>query len=351
MFTTTNSPNAELMVNANARDASGAPVFTDAQIDGALADRGDLIVAILPGDEAELDCAARPNPSPPPEFIAALSYCSPGGTGRAYNGDVQQPFPGTPGGAFDPDHDGFGTLTTQLGSDPGLFHLSHGATTDEIKTGDLLIERVTTNGVEGEFPATVPEVLTAVSALASYDEDGPGPKQAIPVPYPVQSEFRITEHDGNLDLTVSLWRPQRRPTPSEPGYADPPTAWTDVGGLSYQTVLGGPDWGAGNMACPNDSLSSLDPQLTPASLPGSVDQVGGFIDTRDPADQPASPDATLTYSIDITKCIALLNAELAQRGAAQTLSWPAGASRPLTFKARDYGNRVQSAATVLFKRQ
>jgi hypothetical protein len=350
-------PDTEATVNANARQAAdpSVPVFSDAQIDAGLAQRGTLLVGIIAGGEAELDCTG-------------LVYCSAGGTGAANLGDGVHvgPFPGSPGGVFDPDGDGFGTLFQQPGLPP-LFYLAHGATTAQIKTGQMMTERVTANG-SGEndcsstgpttcFVGTVPEVLaTDGSAPASYD-DGAGVGNSGPISYPIQmgtnpgSAIAITDGaDQKLDLTVAVWRPQRRPIPDEAGYGQP-GAWTDIGGLSYQVIVGGPDWGISqpHFACPQGSLSTTDSALTPAMLGGTADQTGGFTDGA--PDRPADPAHTITYSVNLTQCIAELNAVLDASGSPDRLSWPQGVARPLRFGVRDYGNRIQTVTHLWFNHE
>jgi hypothetical protein len=252
-----------------------------------------------------------------------------------------------------------GTLIQQAGQPP-LFHLHHGAATVDhgpgsaiIKTGQVLTERVTANGVEQDFVGTLPEVLATGSAPVSYD-DGAG--NAAQVAYPIHvgsaagTALPITDgSDQKLDLTVTLWRPQRRPIPSEPGYGQA-GAWTDIGGLSYQIGVGGPDWGISqNFACPQGSLSTSSPGLTPAVLGGTPDQTGGFTDGA--PDRPADPGNTITFTVHLTDCISALNSILAASSSSERLSWDRGVSRPLRFEARDYGNLIQAGAHLWFTHQ
>jgi hypothetical protein len=257
--------------------------LTDEQIDAVLSTRGMLSVFKLPGDSRELDCGA-------------LVYCSRGGTGRLWRGGGA--VDGRTGERFpeccDPDGDGFGTFVET--QNPAFFFLSHGATTSQIRTGDVLIERVTTGGVESEYPVTLQGVIATVPALVSYS-DGQG--NSLTVPYPVRfyNPYPVKAGpDGNVVLTLTFWRPQRRPIPPETA------EWIDIGGLTY--MVGPPCFqttGCLPHNCPPDAFSTADSNLRPASLPSFVG--GGLADSA--ADQAASPANTLTYSVNLTRCLAV----------------------------------------------
>ena len=73
--------------------------------------------------------------------------------------------------------------------------------------------------------------------------------------------------------------------------------WTDLGGLGYAAGLG-----AGE--CPREAFSEDDPNLTnTGSLPLGAASV--FIDSRKPPDQPANPGSTLTFTMNMTRCLEL----------------------------------------------
>lgn len=125
-------------VNAN------APGLTEAQIEAALPSFGGLILGTLGIDAAEprdprveLDCG---------DPDTGLVYCRKNGsTGKL--ADIEAvPLPGRPGDPFpgccDRDGDGFGSLAhavvPQLGVDAHAVSLLHGATSDQVRAGDLL---------------------------------------------------------------------------------------------------------------------------------------------------------------------------------------------------------------------
>jgi hypothetical protein len=302
---------------------ANAPGSTDQQIEAALPRLGVLELQILPGDSVELDCTG-------------LVYCSRGGTGRVpvnLNPPEGPRFPE----CCDADGDGFGTLAPAPNQPPGgqSMSLLHGATTAQIRTGDVLIQRVTTGGVESQFPASVQFVFATGSALVSYADTA---GNSATVPYPVagpvpgppgpgtnDNPFPVAAGpDGNVVLRLTFWRPQRRPIPPESG------AWTDIGGLTYATRLSGV-----GLACPQSALSSTDPNLTPASAP-VFGMGGGFTDLA--PDQPASTANTFTYTLNVTQCLASLGR-----------SWSSGETLGLDFVGVSGTDQVEQG--VAFRRQ
>lgn len=211
----------------------------------------------------------------------------------------------------------------------------HGATTGQIRTGDVLIERVNSGGVETQFPASVQFVFATGTALVSYtDTAGNSATVSYPVagyqpgppgpgtndnPFPVAAGA-----DGNIVLTLTFWRPQRRPIPPEPG------AWTDIGGLTYATRLSGV-----GLACPQSALSDTDPNLTPAPSP-VFGMGGGFTDLV--PDRPASATNTFTYALNVTQCLTSLGR-----------SWSQGETLGLDFVGVSGMDQVEQG--VAFKRQ
>ena len=307
-------------VNANAAG------LTAAQMDAFLAARGTLLFGPPPGDSVELDCGlaqSRTNP-----LLGGLSYCSRGGTGRRFSPSSQ-----TDTGLFpeccDADGDGLGSLTE------GLI-IRHGATTAQIGTGDVMIERVVRNGVETQFAVVLQYVPATVPALVSYSDgrgnsatltypvagppgphcnpfcppQGPGTREN---PFPVRSG-----PGGDVVLTVTFWRPQRRPIPPEAG------EWVDIGRLVYEAEGPGGD-------CPQSTFSTADPNLSPAPLNS---ETGGLADSA--PDRPASPANTLTYRLDTSKCLG-------------SEAWSPGQTKQFNLRGTD--RTGYAAQSVFFKRQ
>jgi hypothetical protein len=297
---------------------------SDQQIEATLPRLGVLNVNILAGDSAELDCTG-------------LVYCSPGGTGRVPANRNPPEGPRFPEECCDPDRDGFGSLATEPNLPAGARSLTllHGATTAQIGTGDVLIQRVTSGGVESQFPSSVQFVFATASALVSYadtagnsgtvpypvagPDPGPGGPGTIDNPFPVAAGA-----DGNVVLTLTFWRPQRRPIPPEPG------PWTDIGGLTYTTGLSGVGF-----VCPQSSLSESDPALAPASSP--VLHTGGGLSDLAP-DRPANAANMFTYTLNVTQCLASTGR-----------SWAQGETLGLDFIGVSGLDRVEQG--VAFKRK
>ena len=315
---------------------ANAGSLTDAQIDATLARQGYLIFEIL-AVGAELDCGGAPDPANPAGWIGGLSYCTRGGTGFGFG----------PGGSefpecCDDDGDGFGTLPNNSPDfpDPGHFFFSHGATTAEIGTGDVLVQRVG----EGQFVTLLPFVFATVPALVSYD-DGRGNSATIdypvpespPSPPPAGSQgnpFPVEARpNGDVLVTMTFWRPQRRPIPPESG------DWIDMGGLGYSAKT----HFTAQPGCPQSAFSENDPNLAPSESP-LPDGPGGVIDLA--ADQPANPANTFTFTLNLTEC-------RANHGA----SFDPGETITLSFHGVAYGGpeegatRGQTDIAVSFRRQ
>lgn len=349
----------ENTVNANARDPSGAPAFTDGQINTALSSFGSLNIDVPRSDSAELDCAGDPLASPP---RPGLVYCSTGGTGRASaGGPGGPPFPGPRGdpSSFDPDGDGFGRLDSSLaplacpGCDPSDFFVAHGATTDQIKTGDLVIEWVANGIPESQCPppsasctstvGTLQYVFATVPALVSYrDTAGNSATVSYPVAGPTPgcpppgcppgglgtpgNGFPVAPGpNGQIVLTLTFWRPQRKAIPE----SDPPAAtWMDVGRLTYGAGLSG----EGNSGCPEDAFlpaDSPDPNLTlTPSTPRPLGTGWGFTDQK--VDEVASPGNTLTYKLNLSTCLAAdgVGSSFDESGEERMVSFKAAPGRP-----------------------
>lgn len=292
---------------------------TDAAIDAVLPTFAQLLVQVMPGDSAELDCGGSPNPAKPPPLVGGLPYCSWGGTGRV------QPFSG-PIAAFpdccDADEDGFGSL---VGSPPppgGMQtyeSLLPGATSAQIGTGNILVERVQRGGTEVKFTTLLQFAFATVPALASFSDTA---GNSGTVSYPVAAGGPGTDGngfpvaagpDGDVIITLELWRPQRRPIPNEAG------DWIDVGGLIYGLIansVGGPGGSPVNQPCPQSALSTSDPSLAVGGPAGN----SGFTDQA--PDGPANPGNRLTFTVNMTDCLA-----------ASGTDWPVGAEASISLSA------------------
>ena len=298
----------DVTVNANAAN------LTQADIDAALSTRSILKITYRLGDSEELDCRG-------------LVYCSLGGTGRT--GFSSDPFPE----CCDPDVDGFGTMQPMAGVTDTMI-LGHGATSTQIKTGDVLIERVTSGGVETQFPTAVQYILATQPALVSYD-DGQGHSATLSYPVPAGAPgtrdgngFPVSAGpNGRVVVTLTLWRPPRRPIPPETG------EWIDIGRLDYAVGVGE----GGGEKCPLSAFSTKDPNLTVVSNPKHLLNAGGVRDSA--SDRPASPANTLTYKLDLTRCFD-----------ARGISFNPGESAHVNLEAGP-SSGDESDQTVVFTRQ
>jgi hypothetical protein len=278
---------------------------TDEQIAAAQRSLGLLNVSYIgidPGS-GELDCAA-------------LVYCSVGGTGRAATGNPFAPRESSPSfpECCDPDGDGFGKLTGN-GETQSLWH---GATADQIRAGDVLIMRSTINDAQSQSVTTVGYVFATLPVIATYD-DGQGNAGAFTYPLTGTLEYPISGPpapvragpNGDVVLELSVWRPQRRRIAGESGDSE----WMDVGGLTYAVAV--PSAGPG--FCPQSSFSTTDPDLTPvpsSTLPGGA---GGFNDRA--GDQPQSASNTLTYTLNLTRCLESSGGSLAPNDTVNVVTW------------------------------
>ncbi len=268
---------------------------------------GWLDVAIMAGDFVELDCGG-------------LMYCSRGGTGTINLDSGQNlPFPA----CCDPDGNGLGNLTP---TPPGGSPLVLRPNTAQVGTGDVLIERASTNGVQSQDALEIQYVFATVPALVSYD-DGQG--DSVTVPYPIQAPGSDGSPggpgtsgnglpvkagpNGDVVLRLTFWRPQRAPIPPENA------PWIDIGHLNYGARIS--DTG---LQCPRSTFS--DPSPTLAATPTSYDWTGGVF-TDQTADQPANPANTLGYTLDLTKCLT-----------ANGLSFNAGETHDFSLEAMACGS-------------
>jgi hypothetical protein len=336
-----------LDTTANANAAG----LTPAQMDTALASGGDLLLTLLSGDASpnspELDCGGAIQQPPRPD---GLIYCRPhssGGIGRLFQPAVPdsalQPFPD----CCDPDGDGLGSLNNNTGppvegAPLGAFTLRHRATTSQIGTGDVMIQRVTRSGVETSFLAALQYVFASVPALVSYD-DGQG--NAVTVPYPVPAPvFGVgggpgtrdnglsvkARPNGDVVLTLTFWRPQRKAVPAwgETG------EWIDIGRLKYEVQVE-----ESGRRCPQSAFFEKDPDLAlHSSSPIYADYAPGFSDTD--GDHPASGTNTFTYTLNLTRCLE-----------SNGFSFNPGEQRGFSFLAVNPSGVDNAQQGVWFKRQ
>jgi hypothetical protein len=301
-------------------DAAGV---TQAEVDATLQARLDLLLTSVPaGNLVELNCNG-------------LSFCSPGGSGQAQMEGLPQTGPPQlsafgyyqidpfPSASLDPAT-GFGELvgpaapTGLLGTDPNgshEFNLDPNATAANIGSGDVATEVVTTNGVTTQIPITLGFVFNTVPALASYS-DSAGDSAIIT--YPDTSGLGTNNNpiklaagaNGDVAVTFTVFRPQRT---GVPGAGEP--AYMDLGHLGYTIGYGngGPAGGAGlhlvntlGGSCSTASYSNLSPTLSLAGAGqggfGPVQGTSWLIDAAN--DQPAAPANTISFTVDLTKCLA-----------------------------------------------
>jgi hypothetical protein len=292
-------------------DATG---MTQAEIDSTLQANLNLKLENIPSaDTVELDCNG-------------LSYCSAGGTGQASEEGIQPPVgqPGYPEVPFpaatlDPAT-GFGEvvgpnvpngfLGTLTGNGASEFSLYPNATTSQIGSGDVISLLTTSGGVTTQTPTTVNFVFATVPAIASYS-DTAGDSGAIT--YPDTSGLGTQNNpikvapgpNGDVVVNFTAYRPQRA---GIAGAGEP--AYMDIGNLAYafdsvsapspgQTTVGQ----AVPPACPASTYSNLSPTLTATNTGGSGAQSSGdLVDSA--GDQPASPSNTISFSVDISACMA-----------------------------------------------
>ena len=288
-----------------------AAEVTDKQIDAAVRRHLSVGIAQVPPG-TELDCGG-------------LSYCSGGGTGRVEN----DRFPG----AFDTDGDGLGTMPL---SAVGEFRLLPRAASDEIGSGDTMIER--TAGA-GDVSGSLAFVFATVPAVSDW-RDGAGNRGAFnyPAPAGVPGTARnpaLLGPNGGSDYVVALtvWRPQRRAIESAgegPGYID-------IGRLEYELNVPNvprspaPQPGPGQAQCPPASLSTSDSHLSVKTAAGGF---GRLADSA--ADRLSKAANTLTFTVNLSECARLRGGSL-QRGDALSVDIAANPADP---ESHDHANQI-----------
>ena len=162
------------------------------------------------------------------------------------------------------------------------------------------IQRVSDNGSESEFVTALHYVFASSPVPASYSDrqgnsadfdyplglSGTGGKEN---PVPVKAG-----PNGDVVLTLTFYRPQRRPIPPETG------EWIDLGGLEHLAFLWSESEGTTR---PQSAYSTSDPSLTPIEG-GHLGEAewGGFQDLA--GDRPTSEaDNTFTYRLNLSECL------------------------------------------------
>jgi hypothetical protein len=318
-------------------DAAGV---TQAQINSTLQANLNLKLLNIPsGGLIELGCNG-------------LSFCSQGGTGQAQLEGLQGtngggtfnivPFPS---GSLDPAN-GFGELVGPavpsglLGNDANgsrEFSLNPNATSAQIGSGDVITEFVTNNGSTTQTPTTIDFVFNTVPAITAYSDTG---GNAGSISYPDTSGLGTQSNplrvaagpNGDVVLTFTVLRPQR---PGVAGAGE--TSFMDIGHLGYEVDYAQAPTPGSNIIgssqspqCPTSSYSEPSSTLSAGTGAGGFGPppgMGWLVDSA--ADQPASAANTISFSIDLTQC-------LASKG---TSSFPAG--QPVQF---DLSANSQSSA-------
>ncbi len=240
-------------------------------------------VAGATGETTELDCGG-------------LTYCSAGGTGTAPP-EGGSAFPGTAGGTFDADGDGFGTITKGATGD---FQLRTNAKSSAISAGDTLIERVTgADGVERQIPGILNFVFTSTPAIKSFAING-GVEQTI--------DYTVANRDGSMDrcilvpptgtvaVTITGWRPQRPGVAAagEGTYVDIGNSKITIDIPNSPIPTSGSGGGPGPGNCAVSAYSESDPNLS----------IGGDSLQDNKGDVDANSSNTYQFTVDVTLCLA-----------------------------------------------
>lgn len=309
-------------------DAAGVTV---AQIDATLQSKLNLKLLGVPSTASllELECNG-------------LSFCSPGGSGQAelegQGASSQGAFATTPfpGGSADPAS-GLGELVGPNAA-PGIlgnfagggreFSLDPHATSAQIGSGDVIDELLGEGASATKIPTTIDFVFNTVPAIASYS-DGAGDSGTIL--YPDTSNLGTPNNPlkvaagsgGDVVVTFTVFKPQRQ---GIAGAGEP--AFMDVGHLAYELDYAAPvtpgSGAVGSTTAPQcPAASYANPSSTLSLVSGGSGEHapppgdGAMVDSAE--DQPASASDTISFSVDLTQC-------LAAKGVS---SFPVG--QPVTF--------------------
>jgi len=302
---------AQLFLPMDGTVNADAATITKDEIDSALSQNLNIKYLGVPqGDIVALNCNG-------------LTYCSPGGTGLAVlEGAGLDTGQGNFGAVAFPEPtaaNGYGQLrgpaapTGLLGEDnPGQeFSLDPHATSNQIGSGDVITALVTSAGTTVTTPTTLDFVFTTVPAIASY-ADSAGDSGTIN--YPDTSSLGSANNpirvaagsNGDVVVTFTFWRPQRA---GISGAGEP--AEMDIGHLAYTLDHAGanvPGQVTSNVGpqCSARSYSGLSSDLSLSTVPSGGNSgaplSGLAVDVS--ADQPASASNTLSFTVDLTTCLA-----------------------------------------------
>jgi hypothetical protein len=287
------------------------------RVDAALRSVQTLAIAVAggTGETTELDCGG-------------LTYCSSGGTGEAPPNNGSS-FPGTAGGTFDPDGDGFGTITKGATGD---FQLATKAASSAISGGDTFIERVTSaDGTERRIPGTLNFVFTSTPALKTIAINADA-AQTIDYSVSVNRLGAINNclsvpSSGPVSVTMVGWRPQRPGVSSagESTHVDIGNSkiTIDIPNAPTTTGAGGGAAGPGN--CAVGTYLESDANL---SMGGD-----GLQDNK--GDIAADAANTYQFTVDVTGCLA------AAPGGAIAWNPNEKLQLDLQFRSRDGDNSAQ----------
>lgn len=330
-------------------DAAGASV---AEIDSTLQKSLDVKLLSIPSglERLELDCNG-------------LSFCSKGGTGKAQleglpevQGTAQYETVPFPEGSLD-SATGFGEVVGPatpkglLGNDANggkELSLLPNATSSQIGSGDVITLLATHEGKTSEVPSTIDFVFNTVPAIASWS-DGAGDSGTIPYPDTADlgtwgNPIKVSAgSSGDVTVTFTVFRPQRQ---GVPGAGEP--AFMDIGNLAYAVdYVAPPEPGSTTVGstlmpeCPSSAYSGLSSTLhligaysgSGAQEPVNQQDLNRLVDSAE--DSPASPKDTISFTIDLTKCLASKNVS----------SFPVG--KPMQFdlsansqSSSDHANQV-----------
>ena len=168
-----------------------------------------------------------------------------------------------------------------------------GAVPAEIGSGDVLVEI----GADGtRYPSVLNFIFTTVPALASYQFDtDASPTTMVYDADGVPANHSVLTVPGHAkQVTLTWWRPQRKPAPGEAG------TWIDMGGLSYDLPLLGRarnSEGAEIGGAPSEVGAYLSATSNGTSVP--VDQYG-VIDPA--ADAQADTAQTMSLTLSLEEC-------------------------------------------------
>ena len=271
------------------QDAAG-PFANDANFeklrDTIMKDRGELFFLIDDTDPSQLDCGG-------------LSYCRPGGTGFSHTRDHRFP------DQFDDDKNGFGLMTAagafaegqnglgtmQAFSPNDVFGLAPMAGANEIESGQAFIQKFA-RGVDQ--PMEIDTIFGTVPALQSWS-DG---TTDHPITYPVprggngseSTPFEIDKNaGGDYVVTLSVWRPQRRPIPG----SDETAPWIDMGQLFYTVVGKTVEQNRRVWHCPDSALTPVGDAY--------VGESGHIVDGG--SDGPVNPANTMKFTVNLSACM------------------------------------------------